>query len=87
MTPIIPIMYMYRQFVQWKAKQLTKGMSMLGWSDVRGPISIEFSSTLNETREDKNVITTLKSKVNQLIKEKEALANALPIIIINFIMY
>ena len=37
------------------------------------------SSTLNEeTRENKDDITTLKSKVNQLMKEKEALANELP---------
>ena len=63
----------------------TKGMNVLGWSDVRGPRSVEFSSTLNETREDKNDITTLKSKVNQLMKEKEALAKELPIIL--FIMY
>ena len=45
------------------------------------------SSTLNETREDKNDTTTLKSKANQLMKEKEALAKELPIILILFIMY
>ena len=33
-----------------------------------------------ENPEDKDDITTLKSKVNQLMKEKEALANELPIL-------